>query len=119
MSYIRNTSNPEGLYIWDDGVMINIYWSGDNQVKVDRDSFFKLLDEYSEYNDTPIIVDNITLSHDDNFKVTLKFNSENINFPKLTLWLVTWESIISEHRRRKFWFSKWNRLKFLFNKLNW
>jgi len=122
MSYIRNGTNPEQLYIWDDGVMINIQWKileKQQNVVVEREHFFQLIEEYSKYNynDTIINVDEINFIPAVYLKCKLQFTT--YDDLSLELWQVTWDSVVNEYRRKKFWRSRWKRFKFFIDKINW
>lgn len=96
MSYIRSGSNPEALYIYNDGDKINIHWDDGkpNHVQCKIEDFEGLLDMY------------IASPYDTCFeKGELSINCEKkcvlqVRDTKIEMFDVTWEYIIQGFKGR-------------------
>jgi len=113
MAYIRNTSNPEGLYIFSTGYMTEIHKENDFIGKIPTFLFEKLIDKYIDFKGDEAMVHNFSNGYNLKILEVLNVDEVNIktfknNFPKMRLsyhdmsdkilfyvdmWEVTWEFI--------------------------
>jgi hypothetical protein len=100
MSYIRSTSNPEGLYIWSDGNTVEIANPKMNETyQIPKDIFNGLILKYRKKQDEckfkgATIRDVWELENNVNLpKIELAYNDW-----KITMWEVTWYYIIYSNK---------------------
>ena len=120
MSYIRSTSNPENLYVYDSGDCIEFLWNvnGAESAIVSKRDFYSILDAYLKWdfdlNETGIKTETLSIRETEDFRILLSFKDDK----SVTLWNVTWNEVLRDYERRKL-FSWTERFKFLFDRLRY
>ncbi len=95
MSYIRSNSNPEGLYIFGDGVTTFFAVGGETTKKMPRSVFHGLIRKYHNTGDTDISFKGATLQrfweHNlDGYTSKIKLSFEDW---AIIMWETTWTHI--------------------------
>lgn len=99
MSYIRSTSNPEGLYIWGDGKTVTITKGPKTIGYIPTNIFHGLIKKYNQnfYPDEcsykGASIKEVHIGK--NFKVQLSYDNWKVN-----MWDVTWHYIVSVNYKK-------------------
>lgn len=130
MYYIDRDSNPERLHMWPvEGDLVGMDWIDDRSrarlgatiSRVSLECIIKMFSQW-DYDQTTLATEDITLicpfnevfSTKERYKMV--FNKSNGLY--IEMWPVTWEAIVNDVRRRRFFIFP-ERLRFLFNQLSW